>query len=126
MKVTLKALRAAALIAKKYQQSIKQVLENETDADNMYLELRADGLIWSTSLQNFVQAGKPESVPDVRRAPVDPVEVEIRLRAPSHDIEAVSSLVQLALEQAGVKVVRASAVHPDDGNTGRQYLRVEF
>ena len=57
MKHTKKFLAACTILAAKYDQKLTRVLANETSHANVYLELKADGLIWHVGLQAWVKEG---------------------------------------------------------------------
>jgi len=126
MKQTLKALRAAMIIGAKYGVSLSHVLGNETTPENMYLELRADGYVWSTALKRWLMNAKKldQQPPETLKT----MHVQVRLiTEDAASANVAAGYITDALHDAGFKISREPRVTENrTGGGARAYFEVEL
>lgn len=125
MKATLKAIRAAAVMAQEWQLPLTTVLDRNPYAEALYLELRVRGLYWDTKQKQWLKPQK--DIPAPAAPAVERFPVQLRVMAANVVQTGIAAALLVgALEESGFNVLRQSECkqnYGDDG--GRVYLDVE-
>jgi len=122
MRKTLKFLKACKVIAAKYNVAFTKVVEDETNADNVYTELRCDGYVWSSKSKCWIENAREVVAPT---AELKRLSVSIRIMSIEDDVAAAVALdyVRAALEDAGAQIYRVNDVKPNhSGDGARAYI----